>query len=152
MTIAPLDIRCALTGDAPLMRAIASAAYHPYIEEIGHPPAPMLADFDTHIAEDICFMLWIQGRACGYAIILEKSDGFWLENIAVHPDQQGNGFGNLLLQAVEDFLSRHTDRYQLYTNIVIRENVHWYKWRGFNQTKGAVDERFHRLYFQKMLS
>ena len=34
----------------------------------------------------------------------EKPYGFWLENIAVHPDQQGNGFGNLLLQAVEDFL------------------------------------------------
>ena len=36
---------------------------------------------------------------------LEKPNGFWLENIAVHPDQQGNRFGNLLLKAVEDFLS-----------------------------------------------
>ena len=66
--------------------------------------------------------------------------------------QLGNGFGNLLLQAVEDFLSRHTDRYQLYTNIVMRENVHWYKRRGFTQTKEAVEDGFHRLYFQKMLS
>ena len=55
--IAPLDIRRTLKGDAPLMQAVASATYHPYIEEIGHPPALMLADFDTHIAEDICSML-----------------------------------------------------------------------------------------------
>ena len=150
--IAPLDIRHALTGDALLIQAIASAAYHLFIEGIGHPPAPTLANFDSHIAEDICFMFWIQGRACDYAIIIEKPDGFWLENIAVHPDQQGNGFGNFLLQAVEGFLSRHTDRYQLYTNIVMRENVHWYKRRGFTQTKEAVEDGFHRLYFLKMLS
>ena len=55
--IAPPDIRRVLTGDALLMQAIASAAYHLFIEDIGHPPAPMLANFDSHIAEDICFML-----------------------------------------------------------------------------------------------
>ena len=150
--IAPFDIRRALAGDAQQMQDIAAAAYHPYIAEIGQSPAPMRADFDAHIAEDICSMILEQGRACGYAIILEKSDGYWLANIAIHPDQQGNGFGNALLQAVEAFLSRHTTRYQLYTNIVMRENISWYRRRGFTQTKQATEEGFHRLYFEKILS
>ena len=61
----------------------------------------------------------------------EKPCSFWLKNFMVHPDQQGNWFGNLLLKAAEDFLSLDTDRYQLYTNIVMRKNVHWYERRGF---------------------
>lgn len=149
--IAPHNIRRALAGEAQLMQKIAVAAYHPYIAEIGHPPAPMLADFDAHIAKDICFMLWIQDSAYGYAIIREKSDGFWLENIAVHPDQQGNGLGNALVQAVEEFLSQHTHRYQLYTNIVMRGNIRWYRRLGFTQTKEAAEDGFHRLYFEKIL-
>lgn len=149
--IAPFDIRRALAGDAQQMHDIAAAAYHPYIAEIGQPPAPMLADFAAHIAQDICFIILEQGKACGYAVILEKLDDYWLENIAIHPDQQGNGFGNALLQAVEVFLSQHTHRYQLYTNIVMRGNISWYQRRGFTQTKQATEEGFHRLYFEKML-
>ena len=149
--IAPFDIRRALAGDAQQMHDIAAEAYHPYIAEIGQPPAPMQANFAAHIAEDICFIIQEQGRACGYAVILEKPDGYWLENIAIHPDQQGNGFGNALLQAVEVFLSQHTHRYQLYTNIVMRENISWYQRRGFTQTKQVMEEGSHRLYFEKML-
>ena len=150
--IVPIDIRRAVARDAGLMQAIAAAAYHPYIAEIGQPPAPMCADFDAHIAEDTCFMLWVKDGACGYAIIQQKPDGFWLENIAVHPEKHRNGFGTALLQASEDFLSQHTNRYQLYTNIVMRENIGWYQRLGFVQTKEAVVDGFHRLYFEKILS
>ena len=63
-----VDISVAKTDDAAAMRAIAAAAYQPYIAEIGRPPAPMLADFGANINEDMCFVLRVGGVVCGYAI------------------------------------------------------------------------------------
>lgn len=146
-----VDISVAKTDDATAMRAIAAAAYQPYIAEIGRPPAPMLADFGAHINEDMCFVLRVGGVVCGYAIIIEKSDGYWLENIAVHPEKQGCGNGLALLKAAEDYLAPHASFYQLYTNIAMHSNIIWYQRLGFKKIREVQVEGFRRIYFKKKL-
>ena len=152
MTKVPINIRSALKGDAKMMQAIASAAYQPYVEEMGRQPAPMIADFDAHIAKDVCLVLWLAGKIAGYAIILHRADGYWLENIAVHPEHQKKGLGTALIEAVEAVIRPRADHYQLYTNILMRSNARWYFSLGFKQTKEAVEDGFYRLYFKKNLS
>ncbi|MGB1554115.1 MAG: GNAT family N-acetyltransferase [Candidatus Puniceispirillaceae bacterium] len=152
MTKVPINIRSALKGDAKMMQAIASAAYQPYIKEIGRKPTPMIADFDTHIAKDVCLVLWLAGKIAGYAVILHRADGYWLENIAVHPEHHKKGLGTALIEAVEAIIRPRADHYQLYTNIVMQSNARWYLSLGFKQTKEAMEDGFHRLYFKKTLS
>ena len=152
MTKVPINIRSALKGDAKMMQAIASAAYQPYIKEIGRKPAPMIADFDTHIAKDVCLVLWLAGKIAGYAVILHRADGYWLENIAVYPEHHKKGLGTALIEAVEAIIRPRADHYQLYTNIVMQSNTRWYLSLGFKQTKEAMEDGFHRLYFKKTLS
>ena len=146
------DIRPATPEDAAALGAIAEAAYQPYIAEMGRKPAPMVADFDAHIAKDICLVLWLAGKIAGYAIILDRGDGFWLENIAVHPEHHKKGLGTALMEAVEAVIRPRADHYQLYTNIVMQSNARWYLSLGFKQTKEAIEDGFHRLYFKKTLS
>ncbi len=146
------DIRPAMPEDAAALGAIAEAAYQPYIAEMGRKPAPMVADFDAHIAKDICLVLWLAGKIAGYAIILDRADGYWLENIAVHPEHHKKGLGTALIEAVEAVLRPRADHYQLYTNIVMQSNARWYLSLGFKQTKEVMEDGFHRLYFKKTLS
>ena len=149
---AAADIRPAMPEDAAALVAIAEAAYQPYIAEMGRKPAPMVADFDAHIAKDICLVLWLAGKIAGYAIILDRADGYWLENIAVHPEHHKKGLGTALIEAVEAFIRPRADHYQLYTNIVMQSNARWYLSLGFKQTKEAIEDGFHRLYLKKNLS
>lgn len=44
------DIRAAVTNDGTAVTACVIAAFAPYIERIGKPPAPMLADYPSLIA------------------------------------------------------------------------------------------------------
>jgi len=111
-----------------------------------------VADFDAHIAKDICLVLWLAGKIAGYAIVLDSADGYWLENIAVHPEHHKKGLGTALIEAVEAVIRPRADHYQLYTNIVMLSNARWYLSLGFKQTKEAVEDGFHRLYFKKTLS
>ena len=149
---AAADIRPAMPEDTAALVAIAEAAYQPYIAEMGRKPAPMVADFDAHIAKDICLVLWLAGKIAGYAIILDRADGYWLENFAVHPEHHKKGLGTALIEAVEAVIRPRADHYQLYTNIVMLSNARWYLSLGFKQTKEAVEDGFHRLYFKKTLS
>ena len=134
------------------MQAIAFSAYQPYIAEMGRKPAPMIANLDAHIAKDVCLVLWLAGKIAGYTVILHKTDGYWLENIAVHTEHQKKGLGTALIEAVEAVIRPRADHYQLYTNILMRSNARWYFSLGFKQTKEAVENGFHRLYFNKNLS
>ena len=103
------DIRPAMPEDAAVLGAIAQAAYQPYIAEIGRKPAPMVADFDAHIGKDICLVLWLAGKIAGYAIILDRAEGYWLENIAVHPEHHKKGLGTALIEAVEAVICPRAD-------------------------------------------
>ena len=63
------------------------------------------------------------GGVVGFAIIIKKGDDYWLENIAVSPRVSGQGVGKYLLEFVEDYMRPLCDRYQLYTNAKMKQNI-----------------------------
>ena len=76
-----LQVRKAQPRDVPAMTSISQAAYAPFVPLIGWPPAPMLADHASHIANDTVFVAFGDaGAVLGHAIVVEtgrhRVDGF----------------------------------------------------------------------------
>ena len=144
------------TDDARL-RLIARAAYAHYTARMDRDPAPMHADFAAHLNADIVFVAVDAMRMVqGYTVLMldrQASNGGWLlDNIAVHPDEQGKGIGRLLMQQCEAFLrGQDVTSYQLYTNEVMHENIDWYRGLGFVEVERRVENGFRRVYMQKRL-
>ena len=148
-----IEIRRARLRDAPAMTSISQEAYAPFVPLIGRPPAPMVADHALHVANDTVFLACdIAGAVLGYAILIAAHDGFWLDNLAVAPCAQGQGVGGRLVASIEAWLAPRTDRYSLYTNIVMEANIGWYRRLGFVETGRRRVDGFDRIYFQKSLA
>ena len=142
-------------SDAVVMRQIAHAAYAQYVEAIGRPPAPMTADYAKHLQHDHCFVALIgrndQSVAVGFVVVVEKSDGFWIETIAVLPELGGQGIGAKLVEAAEAFVARSADAVQLYTNAKMTRNLSWYPRLGYCEVDRRREQGFDRVFFHKQL-
>ena len=130
---------------------IAKEAYSHYVNEIGRAPAPMVADYEQHLREDIIFTVKISQKVVGFAIIQQKDDGYWLETIAVLPDYSGQGIGSRLIHQIEAYLCPLATHYQLYTNEVMRDAQNWYVKLGFQETDRRMCDGFQRIYYRKKL-
>ncbi|HAG24549.1 MAG TPA: GNAT family N-acetyltransferase, partial [Alphaproteobacteria bacterium] len=85
-----ITIRHAAPSDLASIQAISDAAYGVYVAAMGQKPGPMLADYGAHLADDAVLVAADSGGVLrGYAVMLDRPDGFWLENIAVDPAAQG---------------------------------------------------------------
>ena len=143
----------AMTTDLPATKLIARKSVERYVPWIGEPPAPMNANFSGHILKDTVFIAQSekkQGSVLGYAIVLQR-DGEWLlDNIAVSPEAQGRGVGSALIAACETFLQkRGVQRYHLYTNEAMEQNLTWYPEIGFVEMARRLEDGFSRIYFPK---
>ena len=148
-----ITIRHAAPSDLAVIQAISDAAYGVYVAAMGQKPGPMLADYGAHLVDDtVLVALDSSGMVRGYAVMLDRPDGFWLENIAVDPAAQGQGIGSSLITAVEDWFRMRTDQYRLYTNVKMTANIAWYSRAGFVETGRATVDGFHRVYFQKQIA
>ena len=134
-----------------LLLQIARDAYQQYVEEIGKEPAPMVADYAYHCAHDTLITVMCYDTTAGFAIIIEKADGFWLETIAIADGYRGQGIGSALLREVEAYIGSRAASYQLYTNEVMRRNKQWYLSLGFTITDIREAEGFQRIFFEKIL-
>ena len=130
---------------------IARQAYQQYVKEIGKEPAPMGADYAKHCDQDIVITAAWDDDIVGFGIIIEKSDGFWLETIAVANAYQGKGVGHALMLQVEAYIGARAGAYQLYTNEVMRRNKQWYLALGFRITDIREEDGFRRIFFKKEL-
>lgn len=143
-------IRRAGCSDIQAIKEIAARAYSPYIPRLGKEPAPMLADFGRHIRDDFV-IVFEQQCLLGYAVLL-KTTTYLLDNIAVDSTAQRQGVGRALIDHVERYLiSTSCVHYDLYTNIVMTENVQWYRRLGFVELRRVTEKGFDRVYFRKRL-
>ena len=146
-------IRPAQAADVPEIKKIATAAYAIYVARIGREPAPMIADFDAHVARDEVFILEDAAEITGYIISFIKDGGQFIENVAVRPSRQGSGHGWRLLKFVEDLAWQHNfPRAFLYTNAKMTENLDFYPRLGYLETHRVHEDGFDRVYFEKVLS
>lgn len=155
-------IRQAQQSDRTAIVACAKAAYQHYIDRIGKPPAPMVADFATLIAENKVDVLIREEQLLGYVVSfarnlvptpITQSSGndaaYFLENIAVDPQWQGAGHGKRLVSHVEA-LARDNGctAIELYTNALMVENISWYSKLGFMETVRRHEDGFDRVYMR----
>ena len=149
---ASFTLRRAIPQDASVLTRIAGEAYSTYIPLMDREPAPMGADYAAHIAEDTCFVAMSDEQLIGFAVLISKADGWWLETIATAPDHQCKGAGAALLAHAEAFLrAEGVSSYQLYTNEVMSGPYDWYLRSGFVETRRGIQDGFARIFMRKKL-
>jgi len=156
-------IRVAIDSDCAAVSHCAEAAYQLYIKRIGKPPAPMIADFATLIAERKVKVLLERRQLVGYVVSFpvdaiqaqgdlhqsQQSLVYFLENIAVLPGKQGIGYGKLLVdEAIALAGKSGCDCIELYTNEKMVENIDWYRKLGFVEFERKLQDGFNRVYFR----
>ena len=131
----PTAFRRATPADAAAIRTLVRDAYARWVPLIGREPLPMRADYDAALRLHR-FDLFQRGPAILALIETAlREDHLWIENIAVRPDQQGQGLGSRLLAHAET-LAREAGRCELrlLTNAAFAANVALYERRGFGVT------------------
>ena len=149
-------IRPATAADIPAVRAIAEAAYRPYVARNGLEPAPLHEDYAARAADG---QLWVltektaTGAAIhGFLVLIEAPGHLLLDNVAVAPAAQGRGHGRALL----DFAEGHARRaglpaIRLYTQEIMVENIAIYARRGYVETRRATEHGLPRVHMEKRL-
>ena len=147
-----MRIRRARNDDTAAIREVVDSAYAQYVERMGKPPAPMLADYESLVtAGDV----WIgddEELVIGVLVMRPSGEALELENVAVSPSHQGHGYGRALI----DFAERRARELglpavTLYTNEAMVENLRLYARLGFVETERRVEDGYRRVFFRKAL-
>lgn len=131
-SLSNIEIRPAVLEDAAGIRALTRAAYAKWVPLIGREPLPMQADYERAVVEHTIDLLNVDGALAGLIETMLQPDHLWIENIAVAPEQQGRGFGRLLLDHAERRAVRcQRTRIRLLTNQAFAANLELYAKRGY---------------------
>lgn len=146
----PVKLRQATEADLPSIQRVITAAYSTYLSRMGKPPAPLLRDYGPAIRTGA---IWVTGNpVVGLIVLTQVDDVILIENVAVHPDQQGSGLGRLLMEFAErQARKRGIQRLALYTNEVMTENQALYAHLGYRVTGRRAEDGYHRIYMEKIL-
>lgn len=154
----------------PAVRAMVQAAYAKYVDRIGRPPAPMLADYDKILEEDKQ-EVWVlavpesssdtnpssssSSNTMGSIILAPDPScaaALKINNLVVDPNSQGKGYGRVLMGFAEDLAkTRGLYKLTLFTNVMMWENIGLYAKLGFAEVDRRVEEGYERVYFEKDL-
>ncbi|ANP54155.1 ribosomal protein S18 acetylase RimI-like enzyme [Streptomyces griseochromogenes] len=142
------EIRLAVEGDVPAVKAVTDAAYQHYIERIGVVPQPMEADHAANVAAGKVFVLG--EPVIGLVVIEAHDDHLFLDSVAVRPDAHGKGAGRRLLEFV-DARARALalPEVRLYTNAMMWENQQIYPRFGYEVVERRVDGPYDRIHYRK---
>lgn len=147
------DIRLACPQDLGAVEAIVEAAYSGYIPRIGQKPGPMLEDYSALIDERCVHVLVTGNEIAGILVLLPDDGAMLLDNVAIHPDRQGHGYGRALIAFAERIArERGFKAIRLYTNEAMTENIGLYERLGFVETHRGEEKGFRRVYMTKVLA
>ena len=142
--------RSAVKRDYLAIKIIALKAYEKYVERMGKEPAPMRPIIQK---EDVVFVCEDNKQVIAFAILVKVNDQITLDSIAVDPSHQKKGIGVNFIKFIEQYLiEQKFNKYQLYTNEKMFENIDWYQKIGFKIFKKVTEKGFNRIYFEKQLS
>jgi GNAT superfamily N-acetyltransferase len=146
----PVKFRRAIQADLPSIQRVVAAAYRKYLARMDRPPAPLLRDYRRVVETG---GVWVTGSpVTGLISLTETDDVILIENVAVHPDQQGNGLGRRLMEFAEEQARKHRiERLALYTNEVMTENQAIYARLGYREIDRRVEDGYRRIYMEKIL-
>ncbi len=129
--------RRAAAADAPLLAALARAAYGPWIDIIGGQPEPYRADYAALLRDHEAWLVPAQeGNDLDGAVILRWArDHVLLWSVAVRPERQHTGLGRQMIDFVETVArARGIGAVRLYTNRLMHRNRRLYAALGYDET------------------
>lgn len=148
-----LNVRVARPEDLPEIVALVRAAYALYVPRIGQEPAPMQADYAALTAQGSVFVMPGAGQLRGVLVMMPEGDHLFLENIAIHPDEQGRGLGRRLMAFVDAHArALGLGAVELYTNEAMTENLAFYPRLGFVEVDRRTEDGFRRVFMRKTLA
>jgi GNAT superfamily N-acetyltransferase len=152
MTRLPVEIVPAKPGDASAIRACVRAAYEKYVPRMDREPAPMLADYEALIGQRVVNVVRDGRDVCAVIVTMPGDEGWFVENVAVHPSYQGHGLGGRLMAFAESEARAggFTSLY-LYTHEVMTENLAFYEHLGFVESRRTTESGYRRIYLTKVL-
>ena len=113
----------------------------------------MVADYEAEIAARRVVVIEAAGKVSGYMVAWPEPDSYFIDNIAVDPECQGDGLGRSLIEHAAAEANRLClPALRLYTNVVMIENLSLYAHLGFVETHHAFEKGFHRIYMRRSLS
>ena len=126
--------RRATLADAADVRALTRSAYAKWVPLIEREPKPMTADYERAVSEHVVDLCERDGELLGLVEMIPQPDHLLIENIAVRPDHQGRGLGDILLKHAEDHArSLGIGEARLYTNAMFAANLAFYAKRGYGE-------------------
>ena len=145
-------IRQARAADQGAVVACVRAAYSKYLVRLGKGPAPLHADYTALIAQEVVYVLANEEEVRGVLVMMPRERSMFVENIAVTPRFQGQGWGQMLMAFVEQE-SREAQLHEirLYTNELMAENLRFYQKLGFEEEGRRVEDGYHRVFLRKGL-
>jgi N-acetylglutamate synthase-like GNAT family acetyltransferase len=146
-------LRRATGDDVVAIEGLVAEAFGKYVERIGKPPAPMVADYAALLDES---RIWVVERRDAIVAVLvtqHHGDHLLLESIAVAPAAQGGGHGRLLLERAEcDAAEQGLTEVRLCTNEAMTENLVFYPRHGYRETGRGIQDGYRRVFFSKSLA
>ena len=139
---APIRFRQAIEADRPAIEALQLAAYHRQ-HLLGLEPPPLRADYADILKRMEVWLAEERDRLRGVLILDVREGDLLIWSIAAAPDAQGQGLGQIMLDAAEVRacqLGREIIR--LNTGAVQRTLIGWYSRHGYAiETIEIVGER-----------
>lgn len=145
-------IRQATLTDQSAIEACVQSAYATYVDRIGKKPAPMLADYQALIGQNDVFVLTVQESIRGVLVMMRQDESMFVENIAVDPRFQGQGFGHMLMAFAESKArEQRLGAIRLYTNELMTENQIFYRKLGFVEEDHFMQDGYRRVSLRRLL-
>jgi ribosomal protein S18 acetylase RimI-like enzyme len=145
-------LRPATGSDAASVAALVDAAYGHYVERIGMPPGPMTDDYAEVIRDRQVTVAEHDGVIVGVVVLAVTTEGFVIDNVAVHPSRRGTGLGRALLRFAEAEARRAGfDAIHLYTHEKMTENLALYSRIGYVEYDRRSQGGFSLVYMRKQL-
>ncbi|MGB6442042.1 MAG: GNAT family N-acetyltransferase, partial [Thermoplasmata archaeon] len=91
-----MAIRPAVDADVPGIRECVRAAYAVYLGRLDLPPEPLSHDYAAQVRDHLTHVE-VDGTVRGVLVLFDRADHLFVENLAVHPADQGRGIGSRLL-------------------------------------------------------
>lgn len=146
-------IRRASENDVPAIRECVEQAYQKYVARLGRRPAPMDANFAAEVSRGETYLATTDAdELAGLITFFPTNNVILIENIAIALHHQGKGISRKLIDFCETQARLMSlPCLELYTNVLMTENLTLYPHLGFRETARKVENSHTRVYFQRSL-
>jgi|SRR5919106_3232468 ribosomal protein S18 acetylase RimI-like enzyme len=147
-----VSLRPATSADVPRLAELVGAAYGHYVERLGEPPRPMTDDYAEVVRTHRVTVAERGDRILGLIVLGVNDEGFFIDNVAVDPSQQGTGVGRTLLESAEAAArDAGFDSIYLYTHERMVENLALYSRIGYVEYDRRLQGEARIVYLRKSL-